>query len=523
MNLTDFSIWLNSLTEWLFFASLKSLPLLGLILLLQAVLRKHISAASRHSLWLILVVSLGMPFGWQIEWPGADNLFPKIDTNQVLENEKIYTAAPDSYGVNKINPGKTIENKISNSPTIESIPLGQVFSYLWLCGLLVVGILSLQQFRHLNRIRKTAVAVDNKLAGILEICKSKLTVNRKIIFLFSDKIHSPLTMGLFTPVIILPKNNSMSETMLQHVLLHELSHIKRLDIFWNWLVYWIAVLHWFNPLIWWASKRIRADMEIACDASVLENLKMEERTDYGRTLIEISQLISKPQVFNSSLGILENHSELKYRLIMIKNYTTMNLKTSLLFATLLSLLTFTALAQPGSPSSSTKNTKTTMTLQQFSQHVQTVLKAPVLVGHKYANFTIPVNLGDVDISYGQFLSQLKINGFTAYRSKDYIQIIPVEDAMAYAIPTAEKGKTYFEDEFVTDYLKLEKACADKVLFVIRPMVPQYAYLNTLEGANTLIISDFYQNIVRVKATIKALEDNIKAPVNCNNTQLTNAK
>src|SRR5690606_33672272 len=108
-----------------------------------------------------------------------------------------------------------------------------------------------------------------------------------------------------------------TEKQLSLVLLHELVHIQRRDILCNWLAYGITLLHWFNPLIWLASKRMKADMEMACDAKVLSHLSLQDRNDYGLTLINVSQLTSKSLGFSHSLGILENHRELKDRLIMI--------------------------------------------------------------------------------------------------------------------------------------------------------------------------------------------------------------
>jgi len=56
---------LNSFTGWLLIASLKSLPLIAVLLLAQYGLKKYLSAGARHSLWLSLFLCLSIPFGWQ--------------------------------------------------------------------------------------------------------------------------------------------------------------------------------------------------------------------------------------------------------------------------------------------------------------------------------------------------------------------------------------------------------------------------------------------------------------------------
>ena len=197
----------------------------------------------------------------------------------------------------------------------------------------------------------------------------------------------------------------------------------------------------------------------------------------------------------------------------------MTLKKSFVFGLVFSVFAFAALAQPNTKPTETSNITPSninnrMTLAEFAKQAEKDLKTPVLVGNTLSEVSIPVSITTKPLDYGQLLSQLKINEFTAYKSSGYIQIIPVRDARSFAIPTVEKGKNYFDDEYVTDSIKLEKACAGSVLATLRPIVPQYGHLTTMESANTLIISDFYRNIVRVKAIIKTLEDNIPEKIDC---------
>jgi beta-lactamase regulating signal transducer with metallopeptidase domain len=53
------------------------------------------------------------------------------------------------------------------------------------------------------------------------------------------------------------------------VLLHELGHVARRDL-WTSLAARVACLvHWFNPLVWWLRGRLMAQCEFACDAKVI--------------------------------------------------------------------------------------------------------------------------------------------------------------------------------------------------------------------------------------------------------------
>lgn len=157
---------------------------------------------------------------------------------------------------------------------------------------------------------------------------------------------------------------------------------------------------------------------------------------------------------------------------------------------------------------------TTIPLKTIEKYLDRSLKNKVLVGAEYADKQISVNLKKVPLNYSQLLTQLHINGFTAYRSDDYIQIINFIDARQYPIPIVEKNKTYFRDEFVTDFLKTEKACTMKALRTLSPLVPRFSLFTAYANAHTIIIMDTYGNVQRAKAMLKQIEDGLSEPESC---------
>ncbi len=79
-----------------------------------------------------------------------------------------------------------------------------------------------------------------------------------------------MTCGAWHPVLLLPdaaENWPLERRRV--VLLHELAHIKRLDWLTQTLAYIAGSLHWFNPLVWLAARRMRVEREQACDDLVL--------------------------------------------------------------------------------------------------------------------------------------------------------------------------------------------------------------------------------------------------------------
>lgn len=102
----------------------------------------------------------------------------------------------------------------------------------------------------------------------------------------ADHIPSPFVLGIFRPKIYLP--SGLAESELDYVLLHERTHIRRLDCLTRALA-WLAVsLHWFNPLVWLAFRLAGQDMELSCDEAVLERMGRDVRGDYAQSLLRQS-------------------------------------------------------------------------------------------------------------------------------------------------------------------------------------------------------------------------------------------
>jgi hypothetical protein len=97
-------------------------------------------------------------------------------------------------------------------------------------------------------------------------------------------------------VILVPVGllQSLAPEARVHVLLHELGHLRRRDLWVQGLFKLALALHWWNPLVWLADRLARADREVACDDWVLRRLARVDRDGgddacaYGETLLALS-------------------------------------------------------------------------------------------------------------------------------------------------------------------------------------------------------------------------------------------
>lgn len=106
----------------------------------------------------------------------------------------------------------------------------------------------------------------------------------------SDYIDSPITCGLFHPVILLPTSmNWENEEHLNFVLTHEFIHIKHCDTLIKWLLVITASLYWFNPLVWVMYVLFNRDIELYCDECVTRQFGSQAKASYAHTLVHFEK------------------------------------------------------------------------------------------------------------------------------------------------------------------------------------------------------------------------------------------
>lgn len=83
-------------------------------------------------------------------------------------------------------------------------------------------------------------------------------------------LTSPVASGIFHPIIFVPPAwHHWPTATRQLVLAHEITHHRHRDPLWRWLAGITLAVHWFNPLVWWLTRRLAIQAEFACDAGVL--------------------------------------------------------------------------------------------------------------------------------------------------------------------------------------------------------------------------------------------------------------
>jgi beta-lactamase regulating signal transducer with metallopeptidase domain len=355
----NFSASLTSAGDWLLRASWQAGVLAILILAVQWLAGSRISARWRYNLWMLVLLRLLLPavptsqlsVHNLIALPGNPAPPPPRKIEQPVDAKLSVVVLEAEPLPIRTTPPQIIPVTPANSWRDYAIPAAWL---LWLCGFLVLFLRTLVATAKLAiHSRRFAPVTDSKALELLDQARQSMRIRRRITLLSAPNLTTPALMGLIHPRILLPTRvlGEFHPSELRLIFLHELAHLRRWDVAVNWLITLLNMLHWFNPLLWIAFARLRAERELACDELVLQASDPHERREYGNTMIKLLQAFSRGSALPGAVGILEGQAPLRRRITMIAQFDGKQHRTwmALLAAIILAMvcLTDAAVGQQG--------------------------------------------------------------------------------------------------------------------------------------------------------------------------------
>jgi beta-lactamase regulating signal transducer with metallopeptidase domain len=289
----------------------------------------------RYMLWCLVLVKLCLPPTFALV-TGIGQWLP------ASQPEEIVVVEPAANTVSHVAPTPTSEGWAPAAILPESLPaLGEpratsvaepvvaspVPSYrpslrailmgLWAAGVALMALLITAQHVRLARMLSRGRPVeDPEILDMLHEAAQSLGVRRNVTLLSVPELESPILFGLFRPRIAVPGSAlaALPPEQLRPVLLHELSHLKRRDLWVNGLQMLLQLLYWFHPMVWIVNARLRAERELIVDDMVLHALKGERRS-YSDSLLTIIRQSAKSHFLTPGyVGIMEPRASLSHRL-----------------------------------------------------------------------------------------------------------------------------------------------------------------------------------------------------------------
>ena len=126
---------------------------------------------------------------------------------------------------------------------------------------------------------------------------------------YSSKAPMPMLFGFIKPKVLIPFSFKSTFSVKQQALVleHENVHRKHCDHLWNTLALIIALLFWFNPLVWLALKSFRINQELACDNAVLKDKTDNEKLTYAKALVQCAEHCSN--ALHRTMGLYPTFGE----------------------------------------------------------------------------------------------------------------------------------------------------------------------------------------------------------------------
>jgi beta-lactamase regulating signal transducer with metallopeptidase domain len=374
--------------RWLLVSTMQVSVLVCLILIVKAMMRGRLAVRWHYWLWLLLLIRMVIPwapesnfsiFTWLTQ---AKNIIAKQTEKVTPQIKQVITQKVNilSQSQKSVAPAEvtTQPARLAAGTKANSLEVIHILSLLWLGVALVLGIFALGcNFRLWRIIKLQRPITAGRILNLLEDCKAKMNVRTILGIVVTDRVKSPALFGFIRPRLLLPEGmlEKLNREQLRYVFLHELGHLKRNDIYLGWLMVILQILHWFNPLVWLAFSRMRADRELACDGLVLTAIGTGESQTYGQTLVNLFKGFSGLQYAPGIAGILENKSQLKRRIAMIVRFKKDSYKWSALAVAVLMVLGCVALtnaqgnaqAQSKEPSALAKEFVQLLVKEQFTR------------------------------------------------------------------------------------------------------------------------------------------------------------
>jgi beta-lactamase regulating signal transducer with metallopeptidase domain len=150
-----------------------------------------------------------------------------------------------------------------------------------------------------NNLRSWMVARSLKVRGVrpapmavqaaADRLGRSLGLLRDVPVRISERVDVPMVVGALQPVVLLPVMalTGLDTAQLEAVLLHELAHVRRGDLWVAVAVALVEALLFFHPAIWWLVRRVRAEREQCCDDVVVGTAASS--LPYARALLALAE------------------------------------------------------------------------------------------------------------------------------------------------------------------------------------------------------------------------------------------
>jgi beta-lactamase regulating signal transducer with metallopeptidase domain/uncharacterized GH25 family protein len=321
--LAEFS-WANQV-GWVLVHSLWQFTLVAILALgLQWALQRRSAATRYGALLASMMLMVAMPVAtwfspWSIDPPAVGSVINPVEQPQVVSRMQAAKRQNGAVAMPPELPAKrAAKPQVDDRPSrITPIGLAELLSrvqrqiqpwlpqivMVWIAGVLVAAQRPLIGLYAVRRLRTVGVSpVGDAVEAVLRRAARRLRLDRAIEVLQSALVETPVVVGYFRPVVLLPLCvvTGLPESQLESILAHELAHIRRGDYAINLLQTVVETIFFYHPAVWWLSHQIRNERENCCDDIAMACVG--SRVEYCRALLAVEELRATPSGLSLAAG-----------------------------------------------------------------------------------------------------------------------------------------------------------------------------------------------------------------------------
>ena len=258
--------------------SISATILIIIITVLRAILIHKLPKKTLMFLWGLALFRLLIP----ISIPSVFSVYSLIP-----QNNTSYVSEPINDLPRFFVTSDMVSENIKNNVDIQGIYNVSIslWTVLWMIGFSLCVLYFLIAYHRGIKKFKNALPLETTF---IKEWKEKHPLKRTLLIQSSDQVFSPLSYGIFKPVILLPSTLDFENTeVLNYIMTHEYVHIKHFDILTKMLMILALSIHWFNPMVWVMYLLLNRDIELVCDETVVKLFGEKNKKSYAHILIDM--------------------------------------------------------------------------------------------------------------------------------------------------------------------------------------------------------------------------------------------
>ncbi len=356
MNLVDvLNTWGAAWSGFMVRAFIDTAALLAFIVVLWLPVRRRVSAQLAHGVFCLVLLKLIVPvpvaWAWWQPWESAQQAVERVSTwahSSEREAPEVTAAALPVPLPMTGDVGASLADVMAQQPVVIAepspaplgTPRGASFAgplaagqparaalsfQAWImigwacCAILLLARFCRAMMATRQMMREAVPLGPDSLCLDVDALSHAVGLRAPVRWAVNFDLNSPAVGGLWRPVVILPPDlgESLSPKQLTWVLLHELAHVRRGDL-------WVVVVQrvvqavfFFNPAVHLANWIIDELREYACDDAALAACKASRRVCGEGFLAIVERSVERVPVASAALGLFESRLLIRRRLIRI--------------------------------------------------------------------------------------------------------------------------------------------------------------------------------------------------------------